>query len=132
MADVSESLTVLDATESRTASDQVLEPFYAKGTFVVNDTDTHQFEFASRGKSIYSCHVLNDGDEILTVTIYGLQESGKVQTDEEAVSIGSFTVAVGANTSGYETWTDPFPYYLVTVVSAGAQTGSPTAKVFYW
>ena len=109
---------------------QVIVPSYVTGSYVVNDTDSHDFKIDGRGKGRLSVVLdVSTSDETQTVTVYGMHTEGADVGDEGVVSIGSFTVT-DANDIGYETINDPFPFYLVRCVSAGSASGTPTATLY--
>ena len=108
---------------------QVISPNYKTGTFVINDTDDHQFKVDGRGKSKMTVLVDNPGDQILTVKVFGMHDLDGLVDAVGAKQIGSdFTV--GTTTEEYRTVAAPFPFYAIQVTSAGAASGSPTCTVF--
>lgn len=127
MAQVAEALTVVAelAGSHRTAE----LPHSLTGTFVINDSDDHEFIFAARGKGRFTIGVDNPGDQILTVQVYGLHAADAAFDDVGSFPLGA-SWTVGTTTEEYETYNDPFPWYLVRVTSAAAATSSPSANVY--
>ncbi len=105
-------------------------PNYLTGTFVINDSDAHDFKVDARGKGRMSVVVDNPGDQTLTVEVYGMHSIGADVDDVGVVQIGSSFTVTDADEIGYETVNDPFPFYLIRVTSAGAATASPTCTVY--
>ena len=104
------------------------------GTFVANDGDDHDFIFRARGKSKLTVHFNNAGDQALTVKLYGSVTPTLVATTiSTPVAVaqigGNVTIAAANAGTRYITADTPFPFYIVRVTSAAAQTGDPTVTV---
>tara|TARA_R110000824_G_scaffold11293_2_gene49307 strand:- start:874 stop:1305 length:432 start_codon:yes stop_codon:yes gene_type:complete len=116
----------------------VLSPAHYSGTFVINDTDDHDFVIDMKGKNVVTLVMdVATSDQTVTVTAYGMHASTATVGDTGVVALdgGSFSTTDGedidylnivttASTGGV------FPYYLVRCVSAGAATGSPTGTLY--
>ena len=109
---------------------QTVSPNYATGTFVINDTDDHDFKFDGRGKSKLSVFIENPGDQILTIQFYGMHSLTAAPGDVGVIQIGADWTVTDGDNRGYGAIADPFPFYLVRVTSAGAATSSPTCTVY--
>ena len=130
MADVEETTTREETDSPQVHYRQSIEPWYYKGSFVVDDTDNHDFRFAGRGKGRLSIAVdCKDVDKVLTVTLYGMHVITGSVGDTGVFELGSFVTV--ASTNKHETCNDPFPFYLVRVTSAAAATADPTCTMYF-
>ena len=122
--------TVYGLGAGYTREPQVISPAYLTGTFIINDTNDHDFKLDGRGKSKLAVFVENPGDQVLTVQVYGMHSLTATVGDVGVKQIGgNFTVATTSNE--YRTVGDPFPFYLVRVTSAGAASASPTCTCYF-
>ena len=108
---------------------QTISPDYLTSSFTADDADDHIFKVNGRGKGRMTVCVDNPANQSLTVTVYGMHSvtgaiagTGVVELGEVA-NDSQFTVANAA--IGYETYNDPFPFYLIKVTYAGAPTDTP-------
>ncbi len=109
---------------------QAVAPSYLTGSFVVNDTDSHTWKIDGRGKGRLTVAVDNLGsDQVVTVSVYGSHSITAAVGGSGVMQIGS-SFTVGTTSAGYETVNDPFPFYIVVIVAAGAATNSPTDTVW--
>lgn len=108
---------------------QASAPTNLSGSFVVNDTDDHQWKVSGQGKGRLAVALDNPADNTLTVNIYGMHAAGGAVGDAGTFLIGTFTVTA-AGDKGYETINDPFPWYLIQVTAASADAANPTATVY--
>lgn len=84
---------------------------YLSASFSTDDTDNHDFRFDAAGRSKSTIAVDNRANQIITITVYGSQTSTAEVSGNNVFQVGQFTVAT--TTSAYETFIDPFPFYLV-------------------
>lgn len=109
---------------------QTTSPRYLIGTFVIDDNTNHDFKLDGRGKSKLSVFVQNPGDQVLTVSVYGMHDPAGDVGDVGVKQIGA-NFTVGTTDNEYRTVADPFPFYLVRVAPAAAATGSPTCTCYF-
>jgi len=103
-----------------------------KATWVINDTDNHDFMFRGSGKGSFTALVdIATSDQTVTYSIYGAHATDSDIGDTGVIQIGSSgSVTDGEDVEAVtvtDTW---YPYYLMRLVSAGAATGSPTCTVY--
>lgn len=136
MATVVETLS--DSRNTVVPYRQVISPAHYSGTFVINDTDNHDFVIDMKGKNVVTAVLdVSTSDQTVTVTTYGMHSSSATVGDTGVVAIdgGGFSTTDGedidylnivttASTGGQ------FPYYLFRCVPAGAATNSPTATLY--
>lgn len=117
---------------------QAISPDYYTGTFVIDDTDNHDFVMDTKGKNVITSALdVSTSDQTVTVTAYGMHSGTATVGDAGVVAVdgGSFSTTDGedidylniittASTGGV------FPYYLFRCASAGAASGSPTATIY--
>ena len=108
---------------------QVIQPQNLTGSFIINDTDDHDFKVDGRGKGRMTVVIENPGDQTLTIQVYGMEDDDDDVGDPFVNQIGADWTVTDADDRGYRTISDPFPFYLVRVTSAGAASGSPTCTV---
>ena len=97
---------------------------YLSASFTADDTDNHEFRFDAAGRSKSTIAVDNRGNQIITITVYGSQTSTANIGDNNVFQVGQFTIA--ASTSAYETFIDPFPFYLVRMSYSSTPGGGTT------
>ena len=118
-----ETLSVLGTVSKDTGRNQAQVPSNLTVTYAGDDADNHDVKFEGRGKGRGSIVVHNKTDQTATVSLYGMHVVTEDVGGDSVVQIGSsFTVA--ATVVGYETFNDPFPFYLVRVVLGGGPDGS--------
>ena len=136
MATVVETLT--DSRNTVVPYRQVISPSHMSGTFVINDTDNHDFVIDMKGKNVITMALdVSTSDQTVTVTAYGMHSSSATVADTGVVAIdgGTFSTTDGEDIDYLNVVTTAstggvFPYYLVRCVSAGAASGSPTATLY--
>lgn len=98
---------------------------YLSASFTADDTDNHEYRYDAAGRSKSTVAVDNRGNQIITITVYGSQTStGEVGSVNSIFQVGQFTV--GATSVGYETFIDPFPFYIVRMSYASTPGGGTT------
>lgn len=97
---------------------------YLSASFTADDTDNHDYRFDAAGRSKSTVAVDNRGNQTVTVTVYGSQSSTAEQNGTNVFQVGQFTVT--ATTSAYETFIDPFPFYLVRLSYSSTPGGGTT------
>ena len=105
---------------------QTIAPDYVYGSFVGNDSDDHVFKVSGQGKGRMTVCVNNATDKTATVTVYGAHSATAAIGDAGVVELGGagesvFTVAT--TVCDYETYNDPFPYYIIKVTLAADPDG---------
>jgi hypothetical protein len=121
-------------SENPTAEDihyrQAVAPKSMRGSFVIDDTDTHWFVADARGKGRLSVVVdIGGSTQSMTVGLYGMPDDTLQVGDTGVVQIGAnFTVPSAS--IAYETANDPFPFFLVRCLSGAADAGNSTC--FMW
>ena len=120
-------------TVSKLDGDQVkgrqsMAPNYLEGIFLGDDADNHDFKVDARGKGRFSVAVENPTDTGCTAAVYGMHSKSADVGDSGVHLIGS-AWAVATVSRNYETYNDPFPYYLVRVVFGGAPTDAVKKNV---
>ena len=115
--------TALTAFTDTTPATQSTGVNFLSGSYANDDTDNHDFIVTVAGKARTTIHIRNGSDKVLTVQIYGAQDSASDPGEATAVTIGG-TFTVAATTNEYETIADPFPYYLIRIVSASGPNGA--------
>ena len=136
MATVVETLTNTNNVHYR----QAISPDYYSGTFVINDTDNHDFVVDTKGKSVITVVMdVSTSDQTVTTTAYGMHSSSATVGDTGVVAIDGGAIDSGT-TDGEDidylnivttgSAGGIFPYYLFRCVAAGAATGSPTATIY--
>lgn len=97
-------------------------------TYVVNTQETtmRSRTFDSWGKHQGSIIIDNKANQAVVVKLFGLRATQANDADPaEKYQIGA-NISVGAAARGYETFADPFPFYMVQKTYAVAPTdGSP-------
>ena len=106
---------------------QSIQPVYLRGNFVFDDTSFHDFQIDARGKGRMTIFVdIGDNTVDKTLRLYGMHDSTNTVGDDGVSQIGSDVTITSTNLGyGYETNNDPFPFFLVRVVS---DTASPTSS----
>jgi len=113
-----------------TREPQVVSPMYLTGSFVIDDTNDHQFKVDGKGKSKMTVLVANASAlRIQTVKVYGMHAIDALIDAVGSKQIGA-TFTVGVSTTEYRTVADPFPFYCVQITSAAADAGVPVCTVF--
>ena len=84
MATVVETLTNTNNLHYR----QAISPDYYSGTFVINDTDNHDFVVDTKGKSVITVVMdVSTSDQTVTTTAYGMHSSSATVGDTGVVAI---------------------------------------------
>lgn len=107
---------------------QASAPTNVYGTTSAQNTDNHDLKVAGRGKGRMTVFVDNQPNAEVTISVYGSQTADGDVGDDDVVQIGS-SFAVAADTRGYETVNDPFPYYIIRANYAAAPTDSPAVAL---
>ena len=97
---------------------------YLTASFTADDTDNHEYRFDAAGRSKSTVAVDNRGNQIITITVYGSQTSVSEVGGNDVFQVGQFTIA--ATTSAYETFIDPFPFYVVRMSYSVTPGGGTT------
>lgn len=98
---------------------QINAPY--KNTFAGDDTDNHDYYIEGIGKGRGTVALYNATNKTATIAIYGsFDEDGDIG-DDDIFLIGSFTVTTASG--GYETFNDPFPFYIIRVSFADTPDG---------
>ncbi len=114
MAASSEEMEQLFDSNIRTTSEyrQTISPLYLTKNRTDTDQNNHDFiGIPAKGKGRATVAVNNKTNQTVTVTVYGAQTDTAIPGGAGVFQIGSFTVATV--THGYETFNDPFPFYIV-------------------
>ena len=99
-------------------------PNYLRGSFLGDDTDSHDFKFASRGKGRgVTVSMDNAPNKELTYVIYGMHSLAGTVGDVGTFSVVTNVVALGAK--GAQAVTAPYPFYLVRLSYAAQPTDNP-------
>ena len=97
---------------------------YLSASFTADDTDNHEYRYDAAGRSKSTVAVDNRGNQTITITVYGTQTSTADVGDNNVFQVGQFTIA--QTTSAYETFIDPFPFYVVRMSYASTPGGGTT------
>lgn len=102
---------------------QVELPANYEEVVALDDTDPHDFVVPAQGKGRGTIAIHNATDQTVTVRLYGCFHADDEVGDPNVHQIGGdFTVLTTAQ--DYDTFNDPFPFYLVRLVAAMAPDGS--------
>ena len=97
---------------------QTIMPDYLTGSFIANDTDDHIFKLGGQGKGRMTVCIDNLSNKTATITVYGSHSATADIGDSGVAELGGagesgFTVLT--TVCDYETYNDPFPYYIIRV-----------------
>ena len=106
---------------------QVEIPNYVSGVVALADTNYHALVIDGRGKRALTVHVVNETNKDVAVTVFGAYASDDDPGDANVVELGGsgesgFTAS--ATSQNYETYYDPFPFYIVRLKAATTPNGS--------
>ena len=109
-------------------SRQAAAPQHLTGAFTADDVNNHDFKGDGRGKGRFTVAVDNPANKSLTFDIYGMHAIG-----DTVGSVGTYpiatAIAVALASKGYETFNDPFPFYLIRVTHTDTPTDNPFKTV---
>lgn len=105
---------------------RTIAPDYLSATFVGDDANDHVYKVCGQGKGRMTVCVNNATDKTATVTVYGAHSATAAIGDAGVVELGGsgesvFTVLTVA--CDYETYNDPFPYYIIKITLASGPDG---------
>ena len=99
-------------------------PNYLAGSFLGDDTDNHDFKFASRGKGgRMAVSMDNAPNQTVTYTIYGMHSATSTVGDAGTFQLHTGTIV--AASKGAQAVTAPYPFYLVRLAYGIAPTDEP-------
>ena len=122
------AITAISTNQDR--GSQIQSPITLKGSFTAHDTNDHVMTVASHGKSKMTVSVDNPANQIATVKVYGTHLATGAIGGTGTFYLNTFTVAA-ANADqalvqgGYDSYDDPFPWYLIDVSYASSPTDNP-------
>ena len=121
MADTAITNTNNVESGEHVGKNQVIIPNYRKATVELADDDYHALIVDGRGKGRMSVFVTNETDTDVAVTVFGAQTSDADPGDTDAVELGGsgesgFTAS--STDKNYETYNDPFPFYIIRIKAA--------------
>jgi hypothetical protein len=123
--------TALSALDHNVARSQSGMPSYLSGSFVIDDGDNHDFIADARGKTAMTvCVDISTSDQTVTVQVYGAHASTADPGEIGVVAIGGTWTITDAEDIDYETYNDPFPFYVIRVSAASSASGSPTCTLY--
>jgi hypothetical protein len=105
---------------------QVIGPNYQYGQVALADALYHAMVVDGRGKGRMTVYVTNETNKDVVVTVYGSQTADGDPADAEVIELGGsgesqFTVTAGSK--DYETYNDPFPWYIIRIKAATSPNG---------
>jgi len=111
---------------------QVIVPNYRKGIVALADDDYHALIVDGRGKGRMTVFVTNETDKDVAVTVFGSQTSDADPADAGVIELGGdgesgFTAE--DEDENYETYNDPFPFYIVRI-KAGADPDGENVTIY--
>ncbi len=110
---------------------QAIAPMSSRGSFLADDTDNHDFNFPSRGKSILGITMDNPADQALTWTLYGKNDEAGVVGEPDVVQLDTDAIAAASKANeGFNGFA--FPFYLLRLAYAVGPGDVPkkTTSVF--
>lgn len=108
-----------------------LQANYLRGSFIINDDDTHSFRSRAVGKGrLTICVDIGASTSVMTVSVYGMHDDTANIGETGVVQIGSDWSVTAAEDIDYETVNDPFPFYLIRCVSAALDAANSTCMVY--
>lgn len=105
---------------------QVEIPNYVYGVVALADANYHALVIDGRGKRALTVHVVNETGTDVVVTVFGAYASDDDPGDANVVELGgdgesAFTAS--STDQNYETYYDPFPFYIVRLKAATSPNG---------
>lgn len=129
MADVTITPTEIDI--NLRSHRQVILSTILTATYSTQNTNNNDIRVDGRGKGRMTVAVNNAPNQALTAQLYGMHSKTSNVGDAGVFPIGaSFTAALADKY--YQTYNDPFPFYLLRLTHAVAPTDAPAKAVTAW